>query len=273
MKRQSIAPLLITGLIALPGLASAETPAAETVIERAISAAELESTIAGHDMIRVAIRQEETTSDGSNSVKEFTAIVHGARLESIRLELGQGISLGLNNTIGWATIQGQVDDRPQTPRMAAGNIRQTLFPLLLPYSLRMEGVQLGMVTVGSFDGTPAWVVEITFKPDFFTAPSMLTTWKVFIDREDNLVLGAEFLPPDEFRAVTDEGIRFRVLKRQNVDGLSLPAHVLLDGIDLNGLENGHVRVTKITAKTVGPLDLGLFINPDEAARMDAGDVF
>jgi hypothetical protein len=272
MNLHSIAPLLIAGLIALPGLTSAETPTAETVVEQAISAAELESTIAEHDMIRVAIRQEETTSDGASHVKDLTAIVHGAHLDYIRLELGQGISLVLTNTTGWAMIQGKVDDRPQTPRMAAGNIRQTIFPLLLPYSLRMEGVQLGMVTEGSFDGTPAWVVEVTFERNFFAAPSMLTTWKVFISRKDNLVLGAEFLPPDEFRAVTDEGIRYRVLTRQNVDGLSLPAQILLDGIDLNGMENGHVRVTKITAKTVGPLDLGLFIHPDEAARLDAGDI-
>ncbi len=93
--------------------------------------------------------------------------------------------------------------------MAAGNIRQTIFPLMLPFSLRMDGVFLGMVTEGSFDGTPAWVIEVNFKPDFFTAPSMLTTWKVFVSRADNLVLGAEFLPPAEFHAVTDEGIRYR----------------------------------------------------------------
>ncbi len=64
-----------------------------------------------------------------------------------------------------------------------------------------------------------------------------------------------------------------ILKRQDVDGLNLPAQVLLDGIDVSGVENGHVQVTKITAQTVGPLDLGLFINPDDAAKLDAGDVF
>lgn len=273
MKQRLIIPLLVAGLMALPGLGSAETLAAETVVDRAISAAETKSTLKQHDMLRLAIHEDETASDGTTRAKDLTAIVHGGRLENIRLELGQNISLALNNNTGWATIQGQVDTRPQTPRMAAGNIRQTIFPLLLPFSLRMDGVQLGMVTEGSFDGTPAWVIEVSFRPDFFTAPSMLTTWKVFVSRADNSVLGAEFLPPDEYRAVTDEGIRYRILKRQNVDGLNLPAQILLDGIDLTGVENGHVRVTKITAQTVGPLDLGLFINPEDAARLDAGDVF
>lgn len=273
MKQRSIIPLLAAVLMALPGLGSAETLAAETVIERAISAVETNSTLAQHDMLRLAIHQEETASDGSSTAKDVTAIIHGGRLENVRFELGQNISLVLNNNTGWAMIQGQIDTRPQTPRMAAGNIRQTIFPLMLPYSLRMNGVLLGLVTEGSFDGTPAWVIDVNFSPDFFTAPSMLTTWKIFVSRADNSVLGAEFLPPDEYRAVTDEGIRYRILKRQNVDGLNLPAQILLDGIDLSGAENGHVRVTKITAQTVGPLDLGLFINPEDAARLDAGDVF
>jgi hypothetical protein len=273
MKRRLMTPLLVASLMALPGLGSAETPTAEAVVERAISAVETESTLAQHDMLRIAINEDETASDGSTKVKELTAIVHGGRLENIRFELGQNISLALNNNTGWAMIQGQVDTRPQTPRMAAGNIRQTIFPLMLPFSLRMDGVQLGMVTEGSFDGTAAWVIDVNFKPDFFTAPSMLTTWRVFISRDGNLVLGAEFLPPAEFHAVTDEGIRYRILKRQDVDGLNLPAQVLLDGIDLNGVENGHVKVTKITTQTVGPLDLGLFINPEASAKLDAGDVF
>jgi len=273
MKQRSIIPLVVAGLIAVPGLGSAETLAAETVVERAISAAETESTLKQHDMLRLAIHDEETASDGTSKAKDLTAIIHGGRLENIRFELGGNISLALSSNTGWAMIQGEVDTRPQTPRMAAGNIRQTIFPLMLPFSLRMDGVMLGLVTEGSFDGTPAWVIEINFTPDFFTAPSMLTTWRVFIGRADNLVLGAEFLPPEEFRAVTDEGIRYRILKRQDVDGINLPAQVLLDGIDLTGVENGHVRVTKITTQTVGPLDLGLFINPEDAARLDSGDVF
>jgi len=262
----------MAGLIAISGLASAETPTAESLVERAISTVELESTIADHDMIRVAIRQEETATDGSTNSSDMTAIIHGGHLDNIRVELGQGISLVLNNTTGWAMMRGQLDARDQTPRMAAGTIRQTIFPIMLPYSLRMAGVQLGMVTEGNFDGTPAWVLQITFEPNFFVAPSMLTKWNVYIGQKDNLVLGADFIPAAEFRAVRSEGIRYRFLKRQNVDGLSLPAQVLLDGIDLNGVENGHVRVTKIEATTVGPLDLAIFIHPDERARLDAGEV-
>lgn len=273
MHRRSTLPLLAAGFIALSGLASAETPTANNIVDRAIIAAELESSMAEHDMIQLAIHQEETTSDGTAHASDVTALIHGANLENSRLELGQGTSLVLNNSDAWAILGGQLDTRVQTPRMAAGAIRQTLFPLLLPFSLRMEGVRLGAVTEGSFDGTPVWEIDIDFTPEFFSAPSMVTTWKVFVSRKDNLVLGAEFLPNVEYIAGIDEGIRYRYLKRQDTGGISLAAQVLLDGIDFNGMENGHVRVTKMTAKTAGPLDLSLFIHPEEQERLDSGDVF
>lgn len=273
MHRRSTLPLLAASFIALSGLVSAETPTAKTIVDRAVNAAEVDSSMARHDMIRVAIRQEETTSDGTAHVRDVTALIHGANLENTRLELGEGTTLVLNKSTAWAMLSGQLDTRVQTPRMAAGSIRQILFPLLMPFSLGMQGVRLGEVAEGSFDGTPAWEIEVSFTPDFFSAPSMITTWKVFVSRKDNLVLGAEFLPHAEYIAVVDEGIRYRYLNRQDTDGITLAAQVLLDGIDLNGVENGHVRVTKMTATTAGPLDLSLFIHPDEQERLDSGDVF
>ena len=270
-----LSTLLLTAAIAmLAGLASAEAPAVKRTLEGAISAAETGSTLAEHDMLRLTVRQEETASDGTTAVRDLTAVIHGGRLENIRVELEGDINLVLNNGTGWAMMQGKLDTRPQTPRMAAGTIRQTVFPLLLPFPLRMDGVVLGdAVTEDTFDGTPVWVVEANFEPEFFAAPSMVTTWKIFISRETSLVLGAEYQPAAEFRPVIDEGIRYRVLKRGTVDGLNIPAQILLDGIDLNGVENGHVRVTKIETTTAGPLDLALFVHPDEMERMDAGDVF
>lgn len=272
MNRRSCTSLLVAGIVAMAGVAAAEKPTAEAIVERAISAVELESTLEEHNMILLSIRQEETATDGTTNESDMTALIHGANLESTRLEISGDIALALNNKSSWAMIQGKVDERPQTPRMAAGTIRQTLFPLLLPYSMRMDGVRHGVVTETTLDGIPVWVVDIQFDPEFFAAPSMVTNWSVFINREDSTVMGASFLPADQFRAVRAEGIRYRYLKRQTVDGLVLPAQVLLEGIDLNGVENGHVRVTKISAKTVEPLDLSLFIHPDEAARIDAGEV-
>ena len=269
MKSHHCAALFIAGIIAFSGIASAETPSAEALVSMAMEAVESESTMADHNMIRIAIHQEETLSDGTAKAAATTAIIHGGGLENTRLVLNQGVALGLSGNSGWALIGGQQDTRPQTPRMAGGTIRQALFPLLMPFSLKMQGVVLGAVTPAAFDGTPAWRVDVNFDTNFFAAPAMITTWHVFISRENHLVLGAEYLPIEEFLAVVDEGIRYRYLKRQDVDGINLAAQVLLDGIDVNGAENGHVRVTKLAAETIGPLDLSLFISPDKAAKMEA----
>lgn len=269
MKSHHCALLAIAGLVAFSGIASAETPSTEALLQMAVDAVESDSTMSDHNMIRIAIHQEETLSDGTTKAADTTAIIHGGGLENIRFVLSHGVTLALSGNTGWAVIGGKFDERPQTPQMAAGTIRQTLFPLLLPFSLRMEGVNIAAVSAATFDGTPAWQLDVTFDPNFFAAPAMLTTWRVFITRDDHLVLGADYLPVRELLEVVDEGIRYRYLKRQEVDGINLAAQVLLDGIDINGAENGHVRVTKLVAETIGPMDLSLFISPDKAAKMEA----
>jgi hypothetical protein len=272
MQRHRFTMLLIASLVTVTGVTSAATPTAQDIVLQAVAAAETGSTMADHDMIRIAIHQEETLSDGTSKATDTTAIVHGSGLANTRLILNQGVILALSGNTGWALIGGTPDTRPQTPRMAAGTIRQSLFPLLMPFSLHMQGVNLGAVTATTFDGTPAWQIEMIFDANFFASPAMLTPWRVFISRADHLVLGAEYLPIKEFLAVVDKGIRYRYLKRQEVDGINLAAQVLLDGIDINGVENGHVRVTKLTAETIGPLDLSLFINPDKAEAMETGEI-
>ena len=272
MKQPLRASLIIAGIVAVSGTAAAAAPSAEEVVSKAISAVGGGSALADHDMIRLAIHQEETTSDAKTQSTHSTAIVHGGRFENARMEIGGGISLMLSGSTGAAMIRGQVDTRPQTPIMAAGTIRQTIFPLLLPYSLQMDGVRLGSVSDGSFDGTPVWILEVDFEPNFFAAPSMVTTWNVFIRREDGKVLATDHLPSHQFRDALDEGMRFRYLKRQNLNGIEFAAQVLVDGIDFNGVENGHVRVTKIKASNGGPFDLSLFIEPSRGEQLDAGEI-
>jgi hypothetical protein len=270
MPLRSITSFAAAVLIATGSVVFAATPTPTALVAAAVDAAETQSSMDLHNMIRLAVQQEETTSDGTTEATEFTAVVHGSRVENARVVLSHGVSLAMSGTTGWAMIRGELDSRPQTPQMAAGTIRQMIFPLVMPFSLQMEGVTLGRVVEGSFDRTPAWVLDVTYESGFFAAPSMVAPWLIFISREDNLVLGAQYLPPPEFRSVIDEGIRYRVLSRQDVDGVNLPAQILMEGIDFNGVENGHVRITKIAAETVDPLDLSLFISPAAADKLDEG---
>lgn len=272
MLRHTTMIVILGALVATAGAVSAATPTAEALVAQAVDAAQSGTDMNGLDIIRLGIHMEETTSDGATETRDYTALFHGSGVENSRVELSHDVTLALSGTTAWAMIRGELDTRPQTPVMAAGTIRQTVFPLLLPYSLRMEGVNLdAAVAETSFDGTPAWVIHISFDTGFFAAPSMVVPWRVFFSRENHQVLGADYLPPTEYRNIIDEGIRYRILKRQDVGGVSVPAQVLMDGIDFNGVENGHVRVTKVTAETTGPLDLSLFISPEAADRMEAGE--
>ena len=99
-------------------------------------------------------------------------------------------------------------------------------------------------------------------------------WRVFFDQKTSEVLAAEYLVPADLRAPgRGEGARIRILTRRDVDGISLPAQILTDGIDANGVENGHVKVTKIEHTSVGPFDPTVFMHPEELKKHDEGDVF
>jgi hypothetical protein len=274
MLRPTIAPLLIVTVAVVAGTATAAAPSAETLVERAIAAADPDGALATHDVIRLAVHEEETAADGTSRVKDLTVLTHGGGLENVRLEIGNGISIVLNGSKGWAMIQGQLDARANAARMAAGTVRQRIFPLLFPFSLQLDGIQLGTPTETTFDGKAAWAVDAVFTAEFFASPSLGTEWRLFFDRETAAVLGAEYLVPTDLRAGgSDEGGRYRILARAAINGITLPTRVLLDGIDANGAENGHFKVTKISHTGAGVFDPTLFLHPDELKKHDEGEIF
>ena len=272
MTRHPIAPLLVTAFAVVAFPASAATPDAATIVERAIAVADPDNTLPTHDMIVADVHEQETTSDATTEVKELRLVLYGDRLQEARLELSPDINVVLHQGQGWATIQGQLDTRHTAAKMAAGTVRQKVFPLLFPFSLELEGVTLSDVAEATFDGREAWAVNADFAPAFFTAPSMVTTWRIFFDRENHVVLGAEFFPAETFRGPNAEGVRYRILTWKTLDGIKLPGEMLLEGIDVNGVENGHVRVTKIEYSDGGPFDPTLFLHPEVLERLDTGDV-
>jgi hypothetical protein len=156
--------------------------------------------------------------------------------------------------------------------MAIGTLHQKLFPLLLPFSLEMQGAVPTSVESATFEGTPAWAVNVRFDEGFFFgSPIMQTSWQVFAARDDGRYLGAEFQPPEELRVkVEAKGMRFQPLRFATTGGVRLPNHVLVDGIDALGRPTGHVRVTKIET-AAAPWDLGLFVDPQVLARMQDED--
>jgi hypothetical protein len=186
-----------------------------------------------------------------------------------RLQLTPKVVIGFDGSTGWATIGGKEDQRRQTPLVARGTLNQKLFALLLPFSLEFPGVKITGVHKAAFEKKPALSLEVSFPRNFFYSPIMDTDWEVFVDPATYRVLGAQFLAPERYRKMAAEGMRYQVLTRKTVAGISLPTNVVVIGLGGDGVELGHTRTEKITLATV-PYDPSLFLSPAKLAALDEG---
>ena len=262
---------LVAGTMLGPQAAVAvDDPTPATVVEGMIEAAGGRDAFEGLGVLEFAIEQEETLSDGERISSSFVAYVVASQLDTARVALSDTVVVASHDGKGWATKDGEPDTRPQTPRMAVGTIHQKLFPLLLPFSLAIEGVHVKDVVAATFEDQPVWQLTVVFDRLFFVSPSMNTDWLLTVRQSDNKLLSAEFLPAAEFRKVTTEGVRYRYLQHATIQGVRLPTQVLLDGIDFDRVENGHVRVTKITPTVRGPFDAELFVDPRRLELLEGG---
>ena len=252
--------LFLPLVLIAPAVAVAATPEPEEIVDRMIAAAGGKA-FAKLGVIELEIEEEETMSDGTQSKKAYTAYADTSNLMNLRLEMLGGVVLGRFGDEAWATKDGTLDERRQTPYMANGALNQRLFPLLLPFSLKMDGVRITGVEETSWEGRDAWVLTLPFIKGFFTSPVLNTTWHLIVARDDASILAVEFVPSAEFLKVETEGIRYRILKYQDVEGAQVPAWFLLDGISVDRRESGHVRVTKIKTLVRGPWEPALFMHP------------
>ncbi len=270
MTARGLAPILLAATLVPPAFA-AEPPAAKDLAARVVAAAGGQEAFAALGVLELDIHEEETTSEGTTRTADFTAYVDSARLDNLRLEMKDDVVLAATPGGGWASVKGKVDDRPQAPRMAAGTARQKLFPLLLPFSLAMDGISYGEVHGGEVEGTPVWYLTVTFQRMFFTSPLMSAPWYLTVRQSDDALLSAEFLPPTQFRNVKPEGVRYRYMKTSKLEGLTLPEQVLYEGIDAAYRPTNHFQVVKLATSVHGPTDPALFMNPDELEKQEEGD--
>ncbi len=259
--------VLVTLTIAIPVVGGAAAPTAGEIVDRMIAAAGGQS-FANLGVVELAISEEETKNDGSQLKRTYTAYVDAGTLKNLRLELPGNVVLGQFGDGLWATKDGVLDGRPQTPRMVAGTLNQRLFPLLLPFSLKMEGVSISTVQETSWEGRDAWLLSLSFSKGFFSSPVLNTTWETVVAKDDASILAVEFVPSPEYRKVQTEGIRYQILKFQKLGGANLGSWFLLNGISVNRQESGHVRVTKVAWSVRGPWEPALFMNPKELEVFD-----
>ncbi len=256
--------ILLPAYLAVPVIAAAETLEPGEIVDRMIAAAGGEA-FAKIGVLKLEVEQEETRNDGTGATSTYTVYVDTANLENQRIEYPGDVVVAHHGAGGWSTKGGVLDDRPQTTVMAERALNQTLFPLLLPYSLEMEGAWVKEIRETTLDGREVWLLALPFAKGFFASPVMTTTWLMVVAKDDYSILAYEFVPPVQYRDVSPVGIRYRVLKRQELEGAQLAEQLLLVGINAAGIESGANRVTKIKASTV-PWDVTLFLSP---AQLDA----
>jgi hypothetical protein len=261
-----VVSLLLPLILAVPTILTAETLDPQEIIDRVIAAAGGEA-FGKLGVVKLEVSQEETRNDGTSTKSKYTVFVDTTNLGNQRIEYPGNVVVARSGSGGWSTDKGVLDERPQTPKMARMTLNQAIFPLLLPYSLEMEGVWLKEVRELTIEGRKAWVFAIPFAKGFFAAPVLTTTWYLVVDQEDYSILWLEFLPPVEYRDVSPEGIRYRILKQKDLDGATVAEQMLLIGINPQGQESGHVRVTKIGSSVI-PWDATLFLNPKQLEALE-----
>jgi len=265
---QRILGLVLPAILVVPAAVGAATPIPQEIVDRMIEAVGGEAAFSGLGVLELVVSEEETRNDGTSSKSEYTLYVDSSDLSNLRKEFPGNVIIGRSGADGWATNDGVLDDRRQTPYMARGTLNQAAFPLLLPFSLRMEGVWVKEVGEIEWDGRDAWVLSLPFAKGFFTSAIMTTTWAVVVAKDDYSILAVNFVPSPEYRKVQKEGIRYRILKTTDLNGVQIPAQLLLVGVNPQGQESGHVRVTKIRASVRGPWEPTLFMNPRKLEELE-----
>jgi hypothetical protein len=263
--------ILIAAILTAPLPSLAAAPDAEVLLKGMIQAAGGMDAFRELGVLEISLTEEETTTKGTQRNQQSTAYVDATTLANMRLDLAGDVVVARNGATGWATISGAADERPQASRSALAALNMRLVPLLLPFTLTMDGIRFGEIHETSFEGEPAWRVALSFPHGFFLSPSMDTTWYLHVRKSDSALLAAEFYPPKDIRQIRSEGVRYRVLKQTTIgSGVRLPAQVLLDGIDLNGSPTGHVRVTKMQIRVRGPFEPALFLDPTQLKAIEEG---
>ena len=266
--------LVIAGTLAVPAHAApgsqTSTRPHQALINKLIAAATVRPVKRDGPVIKIDVREQETTSDGVAHKRSFTAWINPWSTVQRRLQLNPSVIIGFAGRRGWATIRGKEDRRPQTPMMASGTLNAKLFAYLLPFSLEEPGVAVTAVEKTRWQKKPVLKLRVEIPRNFFTSPIMNTEWSVIVDAKTLHVLVAQFLPPKKYLAIAAEGMRYEFLKHTAAAGLRVPTYVVIIALQgAEGIEAGHTAVDHITV-TTQPYDPSLFLSPKELKRINEG---
>jgi hypothetical protein len=268
MYRRVLSILLPLALVVSVSAAD-EPPNPNEILDKMLAAAGGEA-FEKLGILELEVDIEETRNDGTRSTESFTAFIDTSNLSNLRMELPDDVVVVTSASGGWSTTDGVLDDRPQVPKMAKLTINQSLFPLLLPYSLQMDGMWLKEVREATLDGRDVWVISMPFSKGFFANPVMATTWILVVAQNDYSIVSLEFAPSPEYVDVSPVGVRYRILKEKELEGATVAEQVLAIGINSQYQESGANRITRIVPKA-RPWDATLFLSPQQLEALEEDD--
>ncbi len=260
--------IFMLGSVASPVVA-ADPPSPEVLVERMIAAVGGDA-FSKIGVLKLEVTQEEIKRDGSTKDQNFIAYVDTSDLGNLRMEMYGDVFIARVGTDAWSTVGGELDERPQTPPMAYKTLNQSLFTLLLPYSLKMEGVWAKEVIETRWEDREAWALLLPFAKGFFVSPVLETTWRIVVDKETFAILAVDFMPPPEYREVETTGVRYGILNSNELAGAKIASRILAVGLSLEEEEVGTYRVTKIDSSIHSAWAPTLFINPMVLEAMEEG---
>lgn len=224
-------------------------------------------------IMKFVVTESDSLPDGTQQSTTFT-LYYDTETTQRRLELPEGdVVIVSDHASGWATSGGQLDDRAQTSHLAPRFINNKLLPVILPFSMTLQGV--GFPTqkqpqATHFQGAPANRLDFSVPTNFFNTPLVNTRWAVFTGKDEHNYLGAEFLPVPGYEATKSQGMRFHVTKTTEIDGVRFCSEIAIDSIDSAGKPTGNRRTMKIRASVVREPSPALFLHPDTVRAIEEG---
>jgi len=256
-----LVPLILV-LLSLCQIGVAATPSADLIKKITAASGGMEA-FEKLGVIRLEITEKNSFADGTDLSSSFTATLD-TRFDNIRLEMGGGqIAIVANGDDGWALIRGELDERKQTIKMAPKVIRTKILPWLFPFTLNLNGVYFpDSPSATTFGGKAALKAPFSVPGTFFDTPVMNTKWTAFLSKDDHRIVGAEFLPSEEFKEAKKEGMRYHITKATELEGVRIPSEITVTGIDAAGRATQVKRTITIKTTIVSEPSPALFLHPD-----------
>jgi len=238
-------------------------PSPSEAVRLACEAAGGTEAFAGVGIYAVEIVSSETTTDGTATTTTQRAFILPPGPVPGRLEVIESrLIAGDDGSGGWAIQGGKPDARPATAYMVQRALNTTLFPILLPFSLHWDGVNVTDVTPSMVDGIPVWRLKVVFSKAFFITPQISTEWTVDFDQATWRPVRAESPYTDLGKQIVADGMRYTWSRPTTVGGVMLPGMVQVTGLDAGGNVRSHSRIDNVKYAALPDSEaVKLFPNP------------